>query len=408
VIWKRIHPLEKVKMALELTDAARHALALADQAARGMQHEYIGTEHLLLGLIDEDCDAVTGWGVVGNVLQTLGMDAAKVHREIERLVQRGPQPVALRTLPLTPRSKRALEYAAAESRLMDEQRVGPEHILLGLFREPDGVAGQALRNLGLERKELVTETFKIRLMQMKAVERAVRPVRASTAWKRKTREELLAHLTTIYDEEQSRRQDPVAAMQAAVERFGDPAKLSRELESALPASQRHGYIFERIFGWRAPESAARYMLRQATLSFAIMFALCLLIVIGTLCFAPGGQSSWHLIWTALTVVLITPLAQFFLGLFYYRLRDALYGPIWATKSKSKVAVYTLLIALVTFLCGGIGFFALNTTDAPLLAQSLLPMGGIAAVTTVVVFALAKRRGPMEIRDTLWASMQLDT
>jgi len=107
-------------------------------------------------------------------------------------------------------------------------------------------------------------------------------------------------------------------------------------------------------------------------------------------------------------VLITPLAQFFLGLFYYRLRDALYGPIWATKSKSKVAVYTLLIALVTFLCGGIGFFALNTTDAPLLAQSLLPMGGIAAVTTVVVFALAKRRGPMEIRDTLWASMRLDT
>src|SRR5262245_54347891 len=143
-------------MDREFTDAARHVMVLAVQAARGMQHEYIGTEHLLLGLIDEDS------GIVGNVLRTLGMDPAKVHREIERLVQRGPQPVELRTLPLTPRSKRALEYAAAESRLMDEKHVGPEHILLGLFREPSGVAGQALRNLGLELKELVAETFKVR------------------------------------------------------------------------------------------------------------------------------------------------------------------------------------------------------------------------------------------------------
>ena len=172
-------------MALEFTDAARQVMVLADQAAREMQHEYIGTEHLLLGLIDEGHDpaedrgAFEGCGVVADVLRTLGTDAAKVRREIERLVQRGPQPVAARTLPLTPRSKRSLEYAAAEAHLMDEKRVGPEHILLGLFRVPDGVAGQALRNLGLELKELVTETFKIRVMQMKAVERAVRPVRGA-------------------------------------------------------------------------------------------------------------------------------------------------------------------------------------------------------------------------------------
>ena len=73
----------------------------------------------------------------------------------------------------------------------------------------------------------------------------------------------------------------------------------------------------------------------------------------------------------------------------------------------KVVVYTLLIALVT-LCSGIGFFAPGTTEAPRLAQSLLQLVGIAVVTAVVVFALAKRRGPTEIRDTLWASMQLDT
>jgi hypothetical protein len=386
-------------MHTKLTDAARHVMALAEQRARALQHEYIGTEHLLLGLIDEDS------GVVGNVLRTVGMDPARIHREIERLVQRGPQPVKLRTLPLTPRSKRALEYAAAESRLMGEPHVGPEHILLGLFREPEGVASQALRNLGLELKALVAETFKIRVMQMKAVERAVRGLRAGTAWKRKTREELLAHLTTIYDEELSRRHDPMAAMRAAAERFGDPAELLRELESALPASQRRAYLFERIFGWRAPESAARYMLRQATLSFAIMLALCSLTAIATLSLAPAGQNSWQLVRTALAVVLITPVAQFLLGLLYYKLRDAHYGPIWATKSKTKVVVYTLLIAMVTF-CSGIAL-ALNTSDA-LLSQSLLSMGAIAAVTAAVVFTLAQRRGPMEIRDTLWASMQLDT
>src|SRR5262245_43909487 len=112
-------------MATEFSDAACHVMALADQAAREMRHEYIGTEHLLLGLIDEGRDTVEGYGVVADMLRTLGTDASKVRREIERLVQCGPQPVDVRTLPLTPRSKRALEYAAAEAHLMDEKQVGP-------------------------------------------------------------------------------------------------------------------------------------------------------------------------------------------------------------------------------------------------------------------------------------------
>src|SRR6476661_4175006 len=120
-------------------------------------------------------------------------------------------------------------------------------------------------------------------------------------------------------------------MQAAARRFGDPVELSRELENALPAAQLQGYRFERIFGWRAPESAAHYMLRKAALSFAIMLALCLLIAIEILSLVPGGQDRWRLVRTALAVVLITPAAQFLLGLSYYKLRDALYGPIWATK-----------------------------------------------------------------------------
>ena len=188
------------------TDEARSVMDSAEKEARGLQHDYVGTEHILLGLLQE------GASPVADVLQTFGLDAAKIRREIERLVQRGAQPVGALKLPLTPRSTRVLEYAAAEARFMNEEFVGSEHLLMGLFRTADGVAGQVLRNLGLELEQLVAEIFRIRVMQMKTVERAVRPVRAGTVWKRKTREELLSHLTAIYVEERPRLQDPKAAM----------------------------------------------------------------------------------------------------------------------------------------------------------------------------------------------------
>ncbi len=142
---------------------------------------------------------------------------------------------------------------------MGESRLGPEHILLGLMREPDGVAGQALRNLGLETQQIVGEVFRTLLEQMKIVERAIRNVPAGVAWKRKRREELLAHLIEIYDEELERSHDPVVAMKQAARRFGDPAELTAEFSASLTAAERRAFYIERWFGWQAPESVARLL-----------------------------------------------------------------------------------------------------------------------------------------------------
>ena len=271
----------------QYTDAASRVMALAEQEARAFNHEYIGTEHILLGLIQEDS------GTVSDLLKTFEVDPSEIRHEIEGLVQRGPNSIAVGTIPLTPRARRVIECASDEVKFMNEASVGPEHLLLGLFREPDGVAGRALRNLGLQISQVVTEVFRIRLEQMKIVERAVRPVPAGTAWKRKTREELLAHLTSIYDEEQERLHDPAAAMREAGKRFGDPTELARELTGALPVSERRSHSVERWFGWRAPETAARFMLRQSMQSFVLLAMVCMVGATGTMLFAGWNGSMWH-------------------------------------------------------------------------------------------------------------------
>src|SRR5882672_4917065 len=147
-------------MTQSLSNQSRKVLALANEAARSLNHTYVGTEHILLGLVEENsCHII-------DVLATLGVDGEKVRAEIERLVTRGLQPVALRTLPLTPRSKRVIELAQDEARIVNEKCVGPEHLLLGLVREEQGVASHVLLNLGVTPNELRTEVLKIRLAQM--------------------------------------------------------------------------------------------------------------------------------------------------------------------------------------------------------------------------------------------------
>ncbi len=250
-------------MTQSLTNQTRKVLALANEAARSFNHEYVGTEHVLLGLIE---DRSAG---VADILATFGIDADKVYAEIERLVQRGAEPVALRTLPLTPRAARAVDHARFETRLMGEMCVRPEHLFLGLMNDRAGVACQVLINLGISLPELTKEVFKVFLAQMKVVERIVRPVKASTPRKRKIREELLAHLSAIYDQELDRLHDPTAALQAAAARLGDSAELANELQKALPFHERFSHFVESWFAWRAPESAARYAR------------------------APGGSRVWH-------------------------------------------------------------------------------------------------------------------
>ncbi len=138
-----------------LTDRARKVMALANQEAQRFNHEYIGTEHILLGLVKE------GSGVGANVLKNLGIDLRKVRLEVEKLVKSGPDMVTMGKLPQTPRAKKVIEYAIEEARNLNHNYVGTEHLLLGLLREHDGVAAQVLMNLGLKLEEVREEVLNL-------------------------------------------------------------------------------------------------------------------------------------------------------------------------------------------------------------------------------------------------------
>ncbi|MFA7237779.1 MAG: Clp protease N-terminal domain-containing protein, partial [Phycisphaeraceae bacterium] len=135
------------------TDRARKVMALANQEAQRFNHEYIGTEHILLGLVKE------GSGVGANVLKNLDIDLRKVRLEVEKLVKSGPDMVTMGKLPQTPRAKKVIEYAIEEARNLNHNYVGTEHLLLGLLREHDGVAAQVLMNLNLRLEEVREEVL---------------------------------------------------------------------------------------------------------------------------------------------------------------------------------------------------------------------------------------------------------
>ncbi|MGH7214440.1 MAG: ATP-dependent Clp protease ATP-binding subunit, partial [Tepidisphaeraceae bacterium] len=137
------------------TDRARKVMALANQEAQRFNHEYIGTEHILLGLVKE------GSGVGANVLKNLDVDLRKVRLEVEKLVKSGPDMVTMGKLPQTPRAKKVIEYAIEEARNLNHNYVGTEHLLLGLLREHDGVAAQVLMNLGLKLEDVREEVLNL-------------------------------------------------------------------------------------------------------------------------------------------------------------------------------------------------------------------------------------------------------
>src|SRR3954466_14246297 len=137
------------------TDRARKVMQLANQEAQRFNHEYVGTEHVLLGLVKE------GSGVAANVLKNLDVDLRKIRIEVEKIVQSGPDMVTLGKLPQTPRAKKVIEYSIEEARNINHNYVGTEHLLLGLLREQEGVAAQVLMNLGLKLDDVRQETLKI-------------------------------------------------------------------------------------------------------------------------------------------------------------------------------------------------------------------------------------------------------
>src|SRR5438094_6205733 len=137
------------------TDRARKVMQLANQEAQRFNHEYIGTEHILLGLVKE------GTGVAANVLKNLDIDLRKIRLEVEKIVQAGPDMVTMGKLPQTPRAKKVIEYSIEEARTLNHNYVGTEHLLLGLLREQEGVAAQVLMSLGLKLEDVREEVLNL-------------------------------------------------------------------------------------------------------------------------------------------------------------------------------------------------------------------------------------------------------
>ncbi|MXX55085.1 MAG: ATP-dependent Clp protease ATP-binding subunit [Gemmatimonadetes bacterium] len=142
-------------MNYNFTERVRKVLSMARQEAIRLQHDYVGTEHILLGLIRE------GEGVAAHVLGNLNVDLDQIHERVDESVRRGKATIALGELPYTNPAKKVLEFAMAEARELNHSYVGTEHLLLGLLRESKGIAAQVLNSLGVTIEEARSETLKV-------------------------------------------------------------------------------------------------------------------------------------------------------------------------------------------------------------------------------------------------------
>jgi ATP-dependent Clp protease ATP-binding subunit ClpC len=136
------------------TDRARGVVVLAEEEARMLNHNWIGTEHILLGLIREDN------GVAAKTLESRGISLQAVRQEVEEIIGQGEQ-VPSEGIPFTPRAKKVFELSLREALQLRQHCVGPEHILLGLIREGDGVATQVLVYLGADLNRVRRQTIQL-------------------------------------------------------------------------------------------------------------------------------------------------------------------------------------------------------------------------------------------------------
>ncbi len=131
-------------MFSRFTERARKVILLAKEEAKRFNHDYIGTEHILLGLVRE------GEGVAAAVLASMGLSPDKISLEVEKFVQPGPSTIISGDIPFTPKAKKVIELAMDEARNLGHNYIGTEHLLLGLIREGEGVASQVLISLSLD------------------------------------------------------------------------------------------------------------------------------------------------------------------------------------------------------------------------------------------------------------------
>jgi len=145
----------------KFTERARKVLSLAQEEAQRFQHNYIGTEHLLLGLVRE------GEGVAAKVLANLGVELNKVRSAVEFIIGRGDR-IVLGEIGLTPRAKKVIELAVDEARRLNHHYIGTEHLLLGLVREGEGIAADVLQKLGADLSSVRAKTIEVLRSEAKA------------------------------------------------------------------------------------------------------------------------------------------------------------------------------------------------------------------------------------------------
>src|SRR5436305_5153905 len=138
----------------KFTERARKVLSLAQEEAQRFQHNYIGTEHLLLGLVRE------GEGIAANVLSNLGIELYRVRNAVEFIIGRGDR-IVLGEIGLTPRAKKVIELAVEEARRMNHHYIGTEHLLLGWVREGEGIAAGVLESLGVNLEKVRTQVIQV-------------------------------------------------------------------------------------------------------------------------------------------------------------------------------------------------------------------------------------------------------
>ena len=216
--------LEVTSMFERFTDRARNVITHAYSEAKALQHNFVGTEHLLLGMLRE------GTGIGALVLTDMGVDVEVVRREIEHRIGRGTEVVPDRS-PFTPRSKRVLELALNEALGMGHNYIGTEHQLLGLLRVDDGVAAQILADvyaieIGSVRSDIVQRLMAIGSTPPPSRRRSKPFTRPAVTWAspvdpalvaRRTR--LVGDIQSLFDENQ-RLRDEVARLQQLLHEHG--------------------------------------------------------------------------------------------------------------------------------------------------------------------------------------------
>jgi hypothetical protein len=246
------------------------------------------------------------------------------------------------------------------------------------------------------------------------VERAVRPVRAGARRKDRMREELLAHLTGIYDQEHARLGDEGAARDEAIRRFGEPAALTRGLQESLTRKDRLTWFVERCIGWRAQESAAWHTLRLAVTVLVLLGACLLAMDALWLTDALWLEELPRLLLIEAAFLAIATGGVFLLGWLYFKMRDALCGRPGVSRSLIRASAYSVLFSLgaLASVCAMLLLFGmLVLPSADLLSPEILYpwwclLFVLALLSPLFAALYGLVHGPIEIRHAEWACFDI--